>query len=298
MANFSTTASGTNISYAWTLDGNATGGNSPNLAVDTTSLSPGNHSIGLTVTGTCGTVNHTATLTVNAPTATTDPADQSVCQGQTATFTTTASGTGPFTFVWKKGAMVLVDGDFGGRVDITSTATTSTLTISNAQPTDAGSYTVETTGACGTASQTANLAVDSGPPVITTNGQSYTLWPPNHKYTNFTVNQFVTGASDSCDASVDINDVIIASVTSDELEDNAGGADGSTLNDIVIAPGCKSVQLRAERDGNLNGRVYTITFQVTDSQGNVGTATAKVYVPVNNNGTAVEGPPLYTETCP
>ena len=294
MANFSTTASGTNISYAWTLDGNPTGSNSPNLAVDTTSLSPGNHSVGLTVTGTCGTVTHSAALTVNAPTATTDPVDQSVCEGGTAVFSTTASGTGPFSFVWKKGAMVLVDGDFGGRVDITSTATTSTLTISGAQPTDIGTYTVETTGACGTASQSANLAVDSGPPVITTNGQSYTMWPPNHKYQTFNITQFVTGASDSCDPNVDASDVVIASVTSDEPEDNPSGADGNTVDDIVIAANCKSVQLRAERDGNLNGRVYTITFKVSDSQGNVGTATAKVFVPKNNNGTAVDSGPQYT----
>jgi hypothetical protein len=196
--------------------------------------------------------------------------------------------------------MVLVDGDFGGRVDITSTATTSTLTISNAQPTDVGSYTVETTGACGTASQTANLAVDAGPPVIVTNGQSITLWPPNHKYSTVTVNQLVTSASDACDPNVDLNDVVIASVTSDELEDNPGGADGNTVDDIVIAANCKSVQLRAERDGNLNGRVYTITFKVSDAQGNVGTATAKVFVPVNNNGTAVDSGPQYMETgtCP
>jgi hypothetical protein len=56
----------------------------------------------------------------------------------------------------------------------------------------------------------------------------------------------------------------------------------------VIAPDCKSVQLRRERDGNLNGRVYTITFKVTDSFGNSTTATVKVFVPVSNNGTAVD----------
>ena len=303
MANFSTTASGTDLHYAWTVDGNPAGSNSPTLAVNTTGFSAGPHPVTLTVTGECGQVSHTATLTVDAPAATTDPADQSVCEGQTATFTTTTSGTGPFTFVWKKGAMVLVDGDFGGRVDITSTATSSTLTISNTQPTDAGTYTVETSGGgvCeNTAAQNANLAVNSGPPVITTNGQTLTLWPPNHTYSTFTISQFVTGASDSCDAGVGIEDVVIASVTSDELEDNPAGADGNTIDDIVIAADCKSVQLRAERDSNLDGRLYTITFKVTDSQGNVGTATAKVQVPKNNNGTSVDSGVKYMETgaCP
>jgi len=73
-----------------------------------------------------------------------------------------------------------------------------------------------------------------------------------------------------------------------EPEENAGGADGNTLNDIVIAANCKSVQLRRERDGNLNGRVYTITFKVTDSFGNTATATVKVSVPITNGGSAVD----------
>jgi len=84
---------------------------------------------------------------------------------------------------------------------------------------------------------------------------------------------------------------VIQKVSSDELEENPLGADGNTLNDIVIAPDCKSVQLRRERDGNLNGRVYTITFKVSDSFGNSTTATVTVSVPKNNNGTAVDNGP-------
>jgi hypothetical protein len=58
----------------------------------------------------------------------------------------------------------------------------------------------------------------------------------------------------------------------------------TSINDILIATDCKSVQLRSERMGNGNGRVYTITFKVTDSSGNVSTATAKVTVPHSQNG--------------
>ena len=76
---------------------------------------------------------------------------------------------------------------------------------------------------------------------------------------------------------VSLSSVKIAMVTSDEA--NNSGGDGNTTNDIVIAANCKSVQLRSERSGNGNGRVYTITFKVTDASGNVGTATAKVTVP-------------------
>jgi len=94
--------------------------------------------------------------------------------------------------------------------------------------------------------------------------------------------------------------VVITKVTSDEAEN--GGGDGNTLNDIVIAANCKSVQLRSERQGSGNGRVYTIYFSVKDAQGNVATATAKVKVPKSqgNNGAAVEDAPQYTvnSNCP
>jgi hypothetical protein len=86
------------------------------------------------------------------------------------------------------------------------------------------------------------------------------------------------------------------------VEDAPSGGDGNTVNDIVISCDRHSVKLRQERDGNLNGRVYTIVFTVTDSQGHVGTATAKVSVPVNQNGAAaVDSGPHYTvatATCP
>ena len=101
----------------------------------------------------------TTTVTVGANT-TTDPADQAVCEGGTATFSTTASGPGPFTFVWKKGATVLNNGDLGGRVTITSGSNTSTLSISNVQASDADTYTVEATGSCSTATQSATLTVN------------------------------------------------------------------------------------------------------------------------------------------
>jgi len=39
--------------------------------------------------------------------------------------------------------------------------------------------------------------------------------------------------------------------------------------------------LRAERSGNSDGRVYTITYEATDASGNSTTATATVEVPHN-----------------
>ena len=275
-AAFSTTAAGDNIHYAWTLDGSPFNGDSPSINVPTGSLSAGAHTIGLTVTGSCGTVTQSASLTVNAATATTDPADVTVCKGTDAHFSTTASGTGPFSYAWT------LDGSpFNGNSP-SITVPTGSLSVGN------HTVTVTTTGSCGTATQTAILTVSGGTPTINLITNSATMWPPNHQYQTFNVSDFVSSAQAGCGGGDITSSVVIQKVTSDEPEDNASGGDGTTLNDIVIAANCKSVQLRRERDGNLNGRVYTITFKVTDSFGNTATATVKVSVPITNGGTAVD----------
>jgi hypothetical protein len=166
-----------------------------------------------------------------------------------------------------------------------------------------GTYTItynasdDSGNAADTKTRTVNV-VDTTLPVITLNSYAPSMWPPNHKYSTFQLTQFVTGASDTCDLTVNLSKVVIEKVTSDELE-NSGG-DGNTLNDIVIAANCKSVQLRSERDGGGNGRVYTITFKVTDASGRVGRATAKVVVPHNPGETPVDSGVHYTVngSCP
>ena len=144
-----------------------------------------------------------------------------------------------------------------------------------------------------TVTRTVNV-VDTTPPTITLNGVTPSMWPANHKYKTFQVTDFVTGASDSCDTPLSINNVVIEKVTSDEAEN--GNGDGNTLNDIIIGSDCKSVQLRAERDGSANGRVYTITFLLRDASGNATRVTAKVVVPHNVGTTPVDNGPVYTRT--
>jgi uncharacterized repeat protein (TIGR01451 family) len=180
-----------------------------------------------------------------------------------------------------------------------SVAVTSSGTVNVDTP---GTYTLTYTAKdadnnTATATRTVNV-VDTTPPVITTNGQTLSMWPPNHKYQTFLVTNFVTGVSDSCNTTLGLSSVVIEKVTSDEIEN--GNGDGNTLNDILVAANCKSVQLRSEREGNGNGRIYTITFKVTDASGNVGRATAKVIVPVNAGATVVDSGVHYTVngSCP
>jgi len=178
---------------------------------------------------------------------------------------------------------------------------TGDITVSGGVDSDVvGSYviTYEVSDGTNTVSvdRTVNV-VDTTAPVINLNGQSPSMWPANHKYQTFGVSNFVTSVADSCNTTLGVSAVFISKVTSDELE-NSGG-DGSTLNDIVIAADCRSVQLRSERIGGGNGRVYTITFKVVDASGNSSTASAKVTVPKSQgSGPAIDDGPQYTVTCP
>ena len=135
---------------------------------------------------------------------------------------------------------------------------------------------------------------DREAPVITVSGQQ-SMWPPNHKYRTFGTAALVASVHDNCDGNIAVGSVVITKVTSDEIEN--GNGDGNTLNDIVIAPDCKSVQLRSEREGNSDGRVYRIFFSVVDAAGNEGTASTTVVVQHNPGQTAVDSGPHYTVTC-
>jgi uncharacterized repeat protein (TIGR01451 family) len=132
-------------------------------------------------------------------------------------------------------------------------------------------------------------ATASNPPAIITLNPAISLWPPNHKYHTVTVAQMVQSVRDNCPISID--DVVIEMVTSDEPDDAIG--DGNTINDIVIGDDCRSVQLRAERAGPGDGRVYTVTLRVRDSAGAVTRAYFEVSVPHSQDGDpAVKGATL------
>ncbi len=128
---------------------------------------------------------------------------------------------------------------------------------------------------------------DTTPPVIVTKKQGPILWPPNHRYHTISVSDCIESVTDLCDSAPTIS---VISVASDEGEDLRGDGDGDRMSDIIIT--CPdTVRLRAERDGNGNGRIYSITYAATDNSGNRSTAVCHVYVPHDNSGKpATEGP--------
>jgi uncharacterized repeat protein (TIGR01451 family) len=133
----------------------------------------------------------------------------------------------------------------------------------------------------------------------TFSGNTLVLWSPTHQYQTVKVADLIASAADSCDGGVDRNAIVISQATSDEPDDIVGGSDGNTIHDIVIAPDCKSVQLRAERDGSGNGRVYTITMRVRDAAGNTTTVTSKLKIFANSFNVVDDGPHnTVNGTCP
>ncbi|MDH3426057.1 MAG: ExeM/NucH family extracellular endonuclease, partial [Acidimicrobiia bacterium] len=108
-------------------------------------------------------------------------------------------------------------------------------------------------------------------PAVEVTASPDSLWPPNHKYADVTTTVDVTDADPNAT-------VTLLSVTSNEPDDGLG--DGDTPNDIVIVDDF-TFQLRAERSGTGEGRVYTITYEVTDACGNSTIASATVTVPIS-----------------
>ncbi len=117
--------------------------------------------------------------------------------------------------------------------------------------------------------QTVNVVASNPPPVITgLSSNRSSIWPPNHKFVDITLTY---GVQDNCGA---VNCSL--SVTSNEPENGTG--DGDTAPDWEIVDD-KLLRLRAERAGNGNGRIYTITVTCVDSAGNTSSQSVQVLVP-------------------
>jgi probable HAF family extracellular repeat protein len=107
------------------------------------------------------------------------------------------------------------------------------------------------------------------------------LWPPNHQL----IEVALSGATD---ADGNTLAVTITGVTQDEPVNGAG--DGSTAPDagFSFASSADRVQLRKERAGGGDGRVYRIAFTADDGAGGVCSGVAVVGVPHSKGGTAVD----------
>ncbi|WP_379342413.1 discoidin domain-containing protein [Paenibacillus sp. GCM10027629] len=108
--------------------------------------------------------------------------------------------------------------------------------------------------------------IDKTAPTLTIQLDQTSLWPANHKMAT------VHATLDSIDAESGVVSVMLTSITSNEPDSGEG--------DVQARIGTEdtSFQLRAERLGQGSGRIYTITYTVTDKAGNKAVATATVTV--------------------
>ena len=181
--NFNATATGA-TSYQWQKGGanvneaQATGATTDTMTLTNVQVGDSASYTVIATNANGSTTSNTATLTVNAsalPVITTQPASQSAAVGQTVTFTVIATG-GP-TYQWSHNGTMIPG------------ATQASLTLSNVQSSDAGSYTVvadntmttsstygsSTTGGPTTSNAAVLTIAAAGAPAFTTQPQSQTV---------------------------------------------------------------------------------------------------------------------------
>lgn len=114
------------------------------------------------------------------------------------------------------------------------------------------------------------------------------IWPPNHRF----VSVEILGVTDPDNDSVSIT---IDSIYQDEPVDNTG--DGAHAPDGQ-GVGTSTAQIRAERDGAGNGRVYHIEFSADDGQGGACADRVLVSVPKNKGkkGAPIDDGAFYDST--
>jgi hypothetical protein len=166
-------------------------------------------------------------------------------------------------FEWLEGDIILGEGETLD-VDLALGAHTITLQVTDSM------------GATDT-DEVVVTVVDTTPPEVTIEMSPSEIWPPNHKM----VDVVATLHIDDCSADgTQPPTVMLVSVTSNEPVNDRG--DGNTEPDIMgVEAGTEDYHfmVRAERAGGGSGRIYTVTYLVTDGEGNSTEASAEVGVP-------------------
>jgi hypothetical protein len=101
-------------------------------------------------------------------------------------------------------------------------------------------------------------------------GTALVLWPPNHKLVTVSLAD-CAAVSDDCPIEVAPSstsaaalDAHITSVTADEAVDVGAGGDGSTKDFDVAIVDDATVQVRSERQGGGDGRVYRVHYETSE----------------------------------
>jgi hypothetical protein len=107
------------------------------------------------------------------------------------------------------------------------------------------------------------------------------LWSPNHEFVTVTATLTIT---DNCDSNPTVR---LVSITSNEPATGflGTGDKGPDVQGATFGTNDRVFQVRAERGTGTGstGRVYTVTYRVTDVSGNATTRSAIVFVPTSSS---------------
>jgi hypothetical protein len=266
---FTATATGNGpFTYQWYLNGVAiSGATSNSYTITTTSSSMNGYVYTAVVTNPGGSTSLDYTLTVETPPSiVTAPSSQTVIVGQSATFSTTATGTSPFSYQWYEDD-VLISG-----------ATSSTYTTP--VTTELGSHTfhVVVTNAAG--------SVTSSDATLTVNPIVPTLSFAAIATQTYGVSPFVVSASSTSSGAISYS-----------VLSGPASISGSTLT--ITGAGTVELQASQVASGIYAAATTTTSFVVIDStpvaSSLSGSTTTPAYgatielTPVFSNGTAVIG---------
>jgi Immunoglobulin domain/Immunoglobulin I-set domain len=251
-ATFSVTATGTApLSYQWQKNSvDMNGATASSYTTPATATADNGAKFDVVVSNTTGSqTSAMATLTVNAaavaPTITTQPANQSVIVGRTATFTVTATGTAPLSYQWQEngvnvsGATALsyttpgmASGDNGAKFDVvvsnmagSQTSTMATLTVNAAAV--APTITTQPANQTVTVGQTATFSVTA----TGTAPVNYQWQKNGANIPSATAASYTTPVTTSADDGAAF-DVIVSNSTGSQTSTMAT----LTVNAVVAAP--------------------------------------------------------------
>ena len=308
-ATFAVTATGTSPSYQWKKNGaNIPGATSNTYTTNTTVIGDNNAVFSVEISNSAGTATSSnATLTVSArpvaPTITTQPTAQSVTAGQAASFSITATGTGPLTYQWKKNGV-----NISGAIASAYTTPATAIGDNNAV------FAVDVSNSAGTVTSiTAALTVTPAPvaPAITTQpaalsvtaGQSATFsviatgtapvryqWKKNG--VDVTTGVGGTTSTYTTPATVDAdNNAVFTVVVSNSAGTVTSSSATLTVNPAVVAPAI-STQPSAQTVTAGQSATFSVTatgtspsYQWKKNGSNISGATSSTYTtPVTVDG--------------
>lgn len=284
-ASGSTDADGDPLTFAWDLDNDGsyddgTGATASFAGID----GPATHTVGVEVcddSDVCDTASATVTVTNVDPTVDAG-SDITVLRNEavnlSGTFTDPA-GAADDLYGWDWDVLASGSANYGD---------TLLASTSYALPGEHDLVLSVTDKDGGIGTDTVHVTVLNQAPVCDATASIGGLWPPNHKFRSVEI----VGVTD---ADGDTVTITVTSIFQDEALDANG--DGSTEPD-GRGVGTDTAEVRAERAGGGNGRVYHISYSADDGYGGTCSGTVTLGVPHDQRkgGPAVDDGALFDST--